>query len=65
VFGSLDFGAPRWIIHDKEDKFSLDFRDIFSKLAGFGLFFIIEMLDFWTQCWVITCMQWRTATHYH
>jgi hypothetical protein len=30
--------------------------DIFSKLAGFVLFFIIEMLEFWTQRWVITCM---------
>jgi hypothetical protein len=38
VFGSLDFGVPRWIIHDKEDKFSctrwiliiFDYRD-----AGF------------------------------
>jgi hypothetical protein len=55
VCGSLDFGAPHWIIDDKEEHF-LDFKDIFTKLAGFLFYFIIEMLDFWTQCWVITCM---------
>jgi hypothetical protein len=57
---------------------SLDFRDIFSKLAGFWLFLIIEMLDLWTQHWVITCMllmkddvfwwekmQWLALCHIH
>jgi hypothetical protein len=51
VFGSQDFGAPRRIIHDKEDKLEedlQDFRDNFSKLEGFLLFFIIKMQDFWT-----------------
>jgi hypothetical protein len=43
VFGSLDFGAPRWIIYDKEENVS-------------DYFIIIEMPHFWTQRWVITCM---------
>jgi hypothetical protein len=34
------------------------FRDIFSKLAGFWLFFIIEMQDVWTLREMIICMQY-------
>jgi hypothetical protein len=35
---------------------SLYFRVFFSKLAVFGLFLIIEMLYFWIQRCMITCM---------